>query len=47
VLAIQVFDPRPDVRMLLYARAAGHALSLLAGFALLARALQRFAPRRA
>lgn len=33
MLAVQVFDPRPDARLMLYLRAFGHGLSLLAGIA--------------
>jgi hypothetical protein len=47
MLAVQVFDPRPDARFLLYARALGHALTLLAGAGILSRALKRFRPPRA
>jgi hypothetical protein len=33
MLAAQVFDPRPDARLMLYLRAFGHALNLIAGVA--------------
>ncbi|MFT3925577.1 MAG: hypothetical protein QM778_23760 [Myxococcales bacterium] len=40
MLAVQVFDPRADARLVLYVRAAGHTLSWLAGLALWVRALR-------
>jgi hypothetical protein len=39
--AVQIFDPREDARTLLYARAVGHGITLLAGVALFGRALRR------
>jgi hypothetical protein len=39
MLAVQVFDPRPDARSMLYARALGHGLCLIAGVGLWLRAL--------
>lgn len=41
MLAAQVFDPRPDARLMLYLRALGHGLVLLAGVGFFVRALQR------
>lgn len=39
--AVQIFDPREDARMLLYARAVAHGITLLAGLGLLVQALRR------
>ena len=45
MLAVQVFDPRADARLVLYVRALGHGLSWVAGGALLVHALRALRTR--
>lgn len=40
MLAVQILDPRPDARLMLYARALGHSAFLLGGLCLVPHAVR-------